>query len=104
VVETSRLTQLQPYIVEAFDVNDEDGSRDMLKVTCQRTMCGYEHWVARHWGVIREVLGRDMDPPARVVGRPCPYCSRASLIPEEFRIFPAERPRRVVKRRKRKGS
>lgn len=105
-METSHQTQLKPFEVEAFDLNDENGARDMLKVVCPRTMCGYDHWVPRHWGVVREVIGRDMDPPARVVGRPCPHCSRASLIPEEFRIYPAEqKPKgRVVKRRRSRGA
>lgn len=103
-METSRASQLEAYAVEEFHVNDESGSYDMMKITCPRRACGESFWAHRGWCVIKGVLGRDMDPPANVIGRPCPYCSRASVVPEEFRIYNAEpeaKPR-IVKRRRRK--
>lgn len=99
---------LPPFKVAPYWVDTSDGSFDMLRVTCPRTGCKREFWVGRVWGLIVYVTGRTDDPDARVVGRPCPYCSRASAVPEPFQIDPraalaAREPktkRRIVRRRK----
>jgi hypothetical protein len=77
---------LPPFEVAPFHIDTNEGSFDMLRVKCPRLSCKREFWVARIWGVITPIVGRTEDPPALVVGRPCPYCSRAAAIPEEFQI------------------
>jgi hypothetical protein len=99
---------LPPFKVAPYWVDTGDGSFDMLRVFCPRKGCEREFWVARIWSLIQYVPGRSDDPDARVVGRPCPYCSRAAAIPEPFQIDPrrakaAHKPkpnRRIVRRRR----
>lgn len=101
-METSRDTQLKEFDVSRFHMDDESGSYDMLKVVCPRKGCGLEHWVPPVWGVIRLVVGRTEDVPARVSGRVCPHCSKTSLVPPKYRIEPEQKPRRTklkIKRR-----
>lgn len=81
---------LPPFSVVPYHLDTDQGSFDMLKVKCPRKQCGREFWVGRVWGVIGLTIGRTDDPPARVVGRPCPYCSRASAIPDEYQIKPLD--------------
>lgn len=100
-METSKHRQLPEFEVKRFHINEPGGSYDMLEVRCSRTGCGLSHWVQGGWAVLREVAGRPEDPPALIIGRPCPYCSRVSAIPEAVRVLPnAAKPRRVVRRRK----
>jgi hypothetical protein len=94
---------LPEFTVKRFHIDAAEGSYDMLEVTCPRTGCGRTHWVAASWCAVRYVQGREGEPAARVVGRPCPWCSAASAIPEALRVEPsAPRKKRRVKTRVRK--
>jgi hypothetical protein len=100
---TSQASQLPVFEATRFEINDEDGSHTMLRVVCPRKACGGILWVPLTWGVIREVVGRSGDLPARPTGRPCPHCAKASHIPEEFRIYPeAPKKKKIVKLRRKK--
>lgn len=100
---TSTVSQLPDFAVEEYNIDDEDGSRSMLKVVCPH--CSREFWVSRVWLTIYPVMGRTDDPPAYPFGRPCPYggCYKTAAIPEGLRIVYTEftKPkRRTIKRRK----
>lgn len=102
-MDTSLESQLKPFAVERFHIDEPAGSYDMLQVRCPR--CRAEFWVRLKWRVIYAVTGRDDDPPAYPVGRNCPECSKVSMIPEEWReIVHSTRPtkRRIVRRRRSK--
>lgn len=104
-METSRDHQVPDFQITPFHLHEDGvGSYDMLQVRCPRPKCpSPEFWVRRTWAVIRPYQGRADDPPAFVIGRNCPSCSRVSLIPEEHRIkFEPKRRKRVVRVRKRK--
>lgn len=83
---------LADFKVERIHVNDENGSHDMFEVTCPRKECGQVHWVPTRWAVLQPVSGAG-GQVTFTIGRPCPHCSRAALIPQEIR-----RNRRVVRR------
>lgn len=102
-METSPASQLPTFEVERFHIDEPEGSYDMYQVRCSR--CGAVSWFTLLWALIQPVLGREDDPPAHPVGRPCPYCSKVSTIPEELRIIASPnnpRPRRIVRRRRSK--
>lgn len=104
-METSEHSQLPEFEVKLFHIDEPAGSYDMLEVRCTRTGCGQDHWVGLAWRVLHEVAGRPDELPALIVGRPCPYCSRVSAIPEAWRVFPSAvkqspKRKRVVRRRK----
>lgn len=101
-METSNVSQLPIFGVERLEVDAEDGSTTMLIVNCERKDCGGTFWVPLRWGTIHPVVGRSEDPPARPTGRPCPFCAKASHIPEEFRIYPDRPKRRPVRLKRRK--
>lgn len=94
-METSPASQLPTFRVERFHIDEPKGSYDMLEVTCPRPGCGLAHWVVGGWTGIQPVEGRPEDPPAKVFGRACPYCFRASAVPPELRTK-----KTTIKRRK----
>lgn len=79
-----------------------DGQFSMLVVTCPRSGCRGEFWVGFKWGALRLVEGAN-GQMAMPYGRNCPHCCAVSAIPEEYRIAPPDRPRRVVRRKKSKA-
>lgn len=101
--DQSSVGQVLPnYTVTRFHIDEPEGSYDMYEVKCPRSGCGSSHWVPLSWRALREVEGAFGKPPARVYGRPCPHCSKASAIPPELRLAPSQpAKRRVVKRKKR---
>jgi hypothetical protein len=105
-METSFHSQLPPYEVQRFHIQDPSGSYDMLEIRCPRKGCpAPRFWVGLGWRVIRPVDGASDKPPAHPVGRTCPACGKASAIPPEWRTYEAEivatRRRLVVRRKKR---
>jgi hypothetical protein len=96
---------LPQFEVELFNMQDPDGSYDMLAVRCPRTGCRTRFWVQLKWRVLRPVKYADHEPPAYPYGRPCPHCSAAGAIPPEWRVYPTTtnpKPRRIVRRRRSK--
>lgn len=85
---------LPVYGVEIVHVDSEDGSTSRYIVTCPR--CEGEFWVALSWATLVPVEGAG-GQVTLIIGRPCPYCSKAAEIPAEIRIEPR---RRIVKRKK----
>lgn len=107
-METSRESQLKTYEVVELVLDTDEGSYDILSVTCPN--CNRAFWVGRVWGTIFPSTGRSDQPDVYVIGRSCPYgdCHKSSFIPEEFRIDPRQQelpvqPRRIVRRRKSKA-
>lgn len=94
--------QLPAYSAERYHVDDEDGSHDMFRVVCPRRGCEGVFWVEPRWTVLRAEQGSSLLPAAFPYGRPCPYCSRASAIPEELRRR-APTTGRIVRRKRRKS-
>lgn len=84
-METSTASTLPEFGVKLFHIDEPGGKYDMLEVRCPRKECGETFWVPLSWRVLRPVLGSSLLPPARPFGRPCPCCSRAAAVPEEWR-------------------
>lgn len=78
-------SQLPFFEVRLLDINEEEGSYTVLHVTCPS--CRNWFHVPLAWRIRREVKGRDDDPPARIIGAPCPHCSRTARKPSIKRKF-----------------
>lgn len=87
-------SQVPEYIAERFHIHEDEGSYDMLQITCPRPDCGNTFWVAAWWAQKADF---------GVQTRPCPYCFRVSWKPGLKPTRPEPAPnarRRVVKRRR----
>lgn len=93
-METSYASTVPEFAAERYNLLDDEGGRDLLKVRCPR--CKRVFWVETLWGRSPEVEHKT---------RPCPYCFKVSWLPgfkpgEQMALEPAPAKRRIVKRKK----
>lgn len=69
-----------------FEAKRSEDYRSWLVVTCPRDDCNNTFLVHRKWLRPLKRVARATGAEFTIVGRSCPYCFRASRIPERSRI------------------